>query len=43
LLRSKSLANRDKLVALLTTHGVKTGQELTAEQYPSFLAALKAL
>jgi hypothetical protein len=43
LLRSKSLANRDKLVALLASHGVKTGQELTADQYPSFLAALKAL
>jgi hypothetical protein len=43
LLRSKSLANRDKLVGLLASHGVKTGQELTADQYPSFLAALKAL
>jgi hypothetical protein len=43
LLRSKSLANRDALVALLAKHGVKTGQELTADQYPSFLAALKAL
>lgn len=43
LLRAKSLANRDALVALLGKFGVKSGQELTADQYPAFLAGLKAL
>lgn len=42
-LRAKSLANRDALVALLGKFNVKSGQELTAEQYPAFLAGLKAI
>lgn len=42
-LRAKSLANRDALVALLAKFSVKSGQELTAAQYPAFLAGLKAI
>ena len=42
-LRAKSLANRDALVALLGKFNVKSGQELTADQYPAFLAGLKTI
>jgi hypothetical protein len=43
LIRTKSLANRDALVALLGKFNVKSGQELTADQYPAFLVGLKAI
>jgi hypothetical protein len=43
LIRNKSLANRESLVALLTQFGVKAGSELTAAQYGPFFTALKAL
>jgi hypothetical protein len=42
-LRAKTLTNREGLIALLGTFGVKSGAELTAAQYPAFFAALKAL
>jgi hypothetical protein len=43
LLRAKTLTNREGLIALLGTFGVKSGAELTAAQYPAFFAGLKAL
>ena len=42
-LRAKSLVNRDAVVALLGRLNAKSGQELTADQYPAFLAGLKAI
>ena len=42
-LRAKSLVNRDAVVALLGKLNAKSGQELTADQYPAFLAGLKAI
>jgi hypothetical protein len=42
-LRAKTLTNREGLIALLGTFGVKSGAELTAAQYPAFFAGLKAL
>jgi hypothetical protein len=43
LIRTKTLVNRDGLVALLGTFGVKSGAELSQVQHAEFLAALKAL
>jgi regulator of protease activity HflC (stomatin/prohibitin superfamily) len=43
LIRTKSLGNRDGLVALLASFGAKSGAELTADQHAPFFAKLKAL
>jgi hypothetical protein len=43
LIRTKSLGNREGLVALLASFGAKSGAELTADQHAPFFAKLKAL
>jgi hypothetical protein len=43
LIRTKTLVNREGLIALLGTFGVKSGAELSQVQHADFLAALQAL
>jgi hypothetical protein len=43
LIRNKTLVNREGLIALLGTFGVKSGAELSQVQHAEFLAALQAL
>jgi hypothetical protein len=43
LVRSKSLSNRNGVIALLGSFGVKAGSELTTAQHAAFFAGLKAL
>jgi hypothetical protein len=43
LIRTKTLVNREGLVALLGTFGVKSGAELSQTQHAEFLVALQAL